>query len=270
MQTIIDELRFGGQPVLVTAAGAGIGRACCDVFVDLDARLVIVDRVEPSLLAAQEELASRGASCEAHLADVSREEDVLRLAKALAPLGSLKALINVAGTNDPAEITALTTEKWNDLVAQNLDSTFYMCREFMPKLVACPTGSAIVNVASSLALIGFPKVPAYAAAKGGVIALTRQLAGDYGRDGVRVNAICPGPTLTPRLQGYIDRGLMDVDGLARQTILGRMASAREIANTAVFLASDAASFVHGTAIAVDGGQTIQSQALAADSALPAP
>lgn len=266
----MDELRFGGQSVLVTAAGAGIGRACCDVLAELDARLVIVDRVKSSLLDAREELVSRGATCEAHLADVSREEDVLRLAEALAPLGSLRALINVAGTNDPAEITALTTDRWDDLLAQNLDSTFYMCREFIPKLVACPSGSAIVNVASSLALISFPRVPAYAAAKGGVIALTRQLAGDYGRDGVRVNAICPGPTLTPRLQGYIDRGLMDVDGLARQTILGRMASAREIANTAVFLASNAASFVHGTAIVVDGGQTILSQALTEDSALPSP
>ena len=235
------------------------------MLAELDARLVIVDRVESSLVAAQEELVSRGASCESHLADVLREADVLRLAEALAPLGSLKALINVAGTNDPTEITALTTAKWNDLIAQNLDSTFYMCREFMPKLLACASGSAIVNVASSLALISFPKVPAYAAAKGGVIALTRQLAGDYGGDGVRVNAICPGPTLTPRLQSYIDQGLMDVDNLAQQTILGRMASAWEIANTAVFLASDAASFVHGTAIAVDGGQTIQSQAMAVDS-----
>jgi len=100
-------------------------------------------------------------------------------------------------------------------------------------------------------------MPAYCAAKGGVLALTRQLAVDYGPDGVRVNAVCPGPTLTPRIRAYAERGLTDTRRLASLTALKRMAEPEEIADVIVFLASDAASYVHGESVVIDGGQTIQ-------------
>jgi NAD(P)-dependent dehydrogenase (short-subunit alcohol dehydrogenase family) len=100
-------------------------------------------------------------------------------------------------------------------------------------------------------------MPVYAAAKGGVISLTRQMAVDYGPRGLRVNSLCPGPTLSPRVRGYFDRGAVDRTQVERMVPLGRLAECREIGDVAAFLVSDAASFVHGTAVVVDGGQTIQ-------------
>jgi NAD(P)-dependent dehydrogenase (short-subunit alcohol dehydrogenase family) len=100
-------------------------------------------------------------------------------------------------------------------------------------------------------------MPPYTAAKGGVLSLTRQLAIDYGTDNIRVNAVCPGPTVTARLRGYAERGLTDLARLGSLTCLGRMAETEEIGDVMAFLASDAASFVHGASILVDGGYTIR-------------
>ena len=105
-------------------------------------------------------------------------------------------------------------------------------------------------------LIGNPEMPAYCAAKGAVVNLTRQLAVDWGAKGLRVNALCPGPTLSPRFKSYLERGLTSRAALERQVMLHRLADCREIANVAAFLVSDAASFVHGGTVVADGGQTI--------------
>jgi NAD(P)-dependent dehydrogenase (short-subunit alcohol dehydrogenase family) len=99
-------------------------------------------------------------------------------------------------------------------------------------------------------------MPVYCAAKGGVVSFTRQLAVDYGPKGLRVNSICPGPTLSPRVKGYFDAGRADPRSTLQKVMLGRFAECDEIANVAAFLVSDAASFVHGASILVDGGQTI--------------
>jgi NAD(P)-dependent dehydrogenase (short-subunit alcohol dehydrogenase family) len=106
-------------------------------------------------------------------------------------------------------------------------------------------------MASSFAHIGNPGMPVYCAAKGGVVSFTRQLAVDYGPKGLRVNSICPGPTLSPRVKGYFDAGRADPRGTLQKVMLGRFAECDEIANVAAFLVSDAASFVHGASILVD-------------------
>ena len=130
-----------------------------------------------------------------------------------------------------------------------------MSRAFIPLLLK-GTAASILNVASSFGLIGNPLMPVYCATKGAVVNLTRQMAIDYGPRGIRVNAICPGPTLSPRVRGYIEKGQSNPDALKRQVPLGRLAECDEIGDMAAFLVSDAASYVNGACVVVDGGQTI--------------
>ena len=126
----------------------------------------------------------------------------------------------------------------------------------MPMLIAAEGGGAIVNVSSGYGMIGGPRMPAYSASKAGVIGLTRQLSVDYGAKGVRVNAVCPGLTLTERVKGYVEKGLVDAyRAPARRMLSGRFAQPREIGNVIAFLASDAASYMNGAVVPVDGGQT---------------
>jgi len=130
-----------------------------------------------------------------------------------------------------------------------------MLGDFIPLLLKSNKPS-ILNVASTFAHIGNAQMPVYCAAKGGVVSLSRQLAVDYGPRGLRVNSICPGPTLSPRVKGYFDSGRADPAGTLQKVMLGRFAECDEIAHVAAFLVSDAASYVHGASIIVDGGQTI--------------
>ena len=143
------------------------------------------------------------------------------------------------------------------LIDVDLTSVFLMSKAFLPLLRKHGGGASIVNNASVYGLVGNPLIPVYCAAKGGVLSLTRQLACDYGPENIRVNAVCPGPAWSPRVRGYIESGKSSEARLTSKVLLGRIAECSEIANTMVFLASDAASYIHGTSLAVDGGYTIQ-------------
>jgi NAD(P)-dependent dehydrogenase (short-subunit alcohol dehydrogenase family) len=189
--------------------------------------------------------------------DVAVEAQVQALHQSVAARhGHIKGLVNNAGTNFVKKLGDLETADWNRIIAIDLTSIYYMCKAFIPMLLKAPGGGSIVNVASTFGVIGSPEMPVYCAAKGGVISLTRQLAVDYGKQGLRVNSLCPGPTLSPRVRGYLEQRLVDPEATRRLTLLDRLAECREIANAAAFLVSDAASYVHGTAMVVDGGQTV--------------
>jgi meso-butanediol dehydrogenase/(S,S)-butanediol dehydrogenase/diacetyl reductase len=243
--------------VIVTGAGSGIGQACCEVLGELGAKLLLVGKIAAELEHTGALLDKAKVPYEFFVVDVSVEAQVeglkVRIATDPTPL---KTLINNAGNNFVKPITELSAERWNEIMATNLNGIYYMCRAFLPILERAPGGGSIVNMASSLALIGSPGMPVYCASKGAVVSLTRQLAVDYGPRGVRVNALCPGPTLSPRVKGYIESNLVDGAALLRDIPLGRLAQCREIANAAAFLGSDAASYVHGSSMVVDGGQTI--------------
>lgn len=255
---MLEELRFDGAPVVVTGAGSGIGRAVCDVLGELGATLVLVGRTRDRLVETAEGLKHLGARSEICVADVTKEDDVAKLRDAVAAKWqAIKALVNNAGNNFRSSVTELSTEKWREIVAVNLDSTFFVSRAFLPMLMNQPNGAAIVNVASIFGIMGPAGMPAYTAAKGGVISLTRQMAVDYGAKGVRVNAICPGPILTDRLAGYYKGREADMEAVANAVVLRRLGTPREIANTIAFMASDAASFMNGAAVVVDGGRTIR-------------
>ncbi len=253
---MLKQLQFNGEVVVITGGGQGIGRACADALAELGASLVIAERNGEQLEAAAAEIRKAGVECIPVVTDVTKEADVAALAKVVSERwGRAKAIINNAGNNFRTPLAELPTEKWREIMNVNIDGVFYMCRAFIPLLLKAK-GPSIVNVASSFGVIGNPQMPAYCASKGAVVNLTRQLAIDYGPQGLRVNSVCPGPTLSPRVSGYIDKGLTDRSKLEAQVKLGRLAECSEIANMIAFLASDAASFVNGATVVVDGGQTI--------------
>lgn len=254
---LLEKLKFNGAPVIVTGAGQGIGQACCQALAECGASLILVGRTMDKLKETEALVADSGADCVSYEIDVSQEDQIAALHEAVAAdWDHVKAVINNAGTNFVAKITELETEDWNRIISIDLTSVYYMCKTFIPMLQKAPKGGSIVNVASTFGIIGHPEMPVYCAAKGGMLSLTRQLAVDYGKAGVRVNSLCPGATLSPRVKGYIDAGMVDGKMVEDLAMLGRLAECDEIADTAVFLASDAASYVHGTAFVVDGGQTI--------------
>ena len=253
---MLDALKFAGAAVVVTGAGGGIGQACAQVLGKLGATVALVGRTAATLEETARLVREAGGSAHGFAADVTHETEVEALARMLRErYGTVKAVINNAGDNFRSKITDLATEKWRAIMAVDLDAIFYMCRAFIPLLLEA-RNPAILNIASSFGIIGNPEMPAYCAAKGAVVNLTRQLAVDWGAKGLRVNSLCPGPTLSPRFKSYLERGLTSREALERQVMLHRLAECREIANVAAFLVSDAASFVHGATIVADGGQTI--------------
>jgi NAD(P)-dependent dehydrogenase (short-subunit alcohol dehydrogenase family) len=253
---VLKQLQFNGEVVIITGAAGGIGRATAEALAELGATTVLVGRTQATLDGVRTALAQNGAESAAFVADVSKEDDVARLRDFVQQKwGRAKAVVNNAGNNFISPITDLSTEKWHELIAVDLDSIFYMCRAFIPLLLESKNPS-ILNVASTFGHIGNPHMPVYCAAKGGVVSLTRQLAVDYGGQGLRVNSICPGPTLSPRVRGYFEAGKSDPKMILSKVMLARFAECDEIGNVAAFLVSDAASYVHGASILVDGGQTI--------------
>jgi len=250
---VLQKLRFNDEVVIVTGAAGGIGRATAEALAELGATTVLVGRTQAKLEEVKAALEKGGAKSEAFAADVSKEADVARLRDFVKQTwGRAKAVVNNAGDNFISPIAELSTQKWHELIAVDLDSIFYMCRAFIPLLLETKNPS----MASTFAHIGNSHMPVYCAAKGGVVSLTRQLAVDYGEKGLRVNSLCPGPTLSPRVKGYFDSGKADPKPVLQKVMLQRFAQCGEIGDVAAFLVSDAASYVHGASIVVDGGQTI--------------
>jgi NAD(P)-dependent dehydrogenase (short-subunit alcohol dehydrogenase family) len=249
-------MQMNGEVVIVTGAGTGIGRATAEAVAELGALTVLVGRTQSKLDETKAAIERTGGKAEVFPADVSKEDDVGKLRDFVnGRWGRAKAVVNNAGNNFISPLTELKTEKWRELIGVDLDSIYFMCRDFIPLLLKSERPS-ILNVASTFAHIGNQDMPVYCAAKGGVVSLSRQLAVDYGPKGLRVNSICPGPTLSPRVKGYFDSGRADPKGTLQKVMLGRFAECNEIGDVAAFLVSDAASFVNGASILVDGGQTI--------------
>ena len=255
---MLKSLQFDGAPVLVTGAGVGIGRSCCETLAELGATVLFCARTEARLQETEAAVKAKGAKAEYFVCDVANEAAVNEMGRKIAAkYGKLKALINNAGTNFPSSIGELAPEKWHEIIAQDLHSMFYVTKAVMPLIEAWGPGANILNVASTFGVFGFPRTAPYAAAKGGMISISRQMAVDYGPKGIRVNALCPGPTLSPRVKGYMDSGRFDRKQTVDMVPLGRMAECEEVANVAIFMVSDAASYMNGSVVTVDGGQTVK-------------
>jgi NAD(P)-dependent dehydrogenase (short-subunit alcohol dehydrogenase family) len=245
-----SEARFSGSVVLVTGAASGIGRATASLFLQAGAQVAAVDMNWPD----EVEAALPGALL--IRADVSAEGDCAAAVSQVKEVyGPPDVLVNCAGVTKRATVTDTLPEEWDRVLNVNLRSVYLMSRQVIP-LMRTKGGGAIVNVASGWGLVGGARAAAYCASKGGVVLLTKAMAVDHGRDGIRVNCVCPGDTDTPMLkQEALELGLRE-DALLEGAVsrpLGRAGKPSEIAETIAFLVGPASSFVTGTAMVVDGG-----------------
>ena len=247
--------RLADKVALITGAGGGIGRAAVRKFSAEGARVVAVDADERAGRAIVDEIRAAGGAAAFVRADVSRSADVqAMIAFAESHFGALHILLNTAGIFPDADGSVVDTDEamFDHVIAVNLKSVFLGCKYGIPALLRAG-GGAIVNTASFVAVLGSATSQcAYTASKGGVLALTREIAIEFARRGIRANALCPGPVNTPLLQAL----LADPAAKARRLVhlpMGRLAEAHEIADAALYLASDESSYVNGATFMVDGG-----------------
>ncbi len=249
--------RLEGKVAVITGAGSGIGRVAASLFAAEGAQVVVADVAADRAEAAAAEIVDGGGAAIPVPVDVSDEVQVNAMVeRAVATYGGLHVLFNNAGIfpDEDGGILDTPPETWQMVMEVNLKGVWLGCRAGVPAMLASGGGS-IVNVASFVALVGAATAQmAYTASKGGVLAMTRELAVEYARRGIRANSICPGPIETPLLAEL----LADPERRQRRLVhipIGRFGRPEEIAKAALFLASDDSSFVTGSALVVDGGIT---------------
>lgn len=249
--------RLTNKNAVITGAGSGIGFEIACLFGREGARVSIIERDGASAERAESELRGEGFDAKAFRADVTDAQGIAEAFRKLGDhyAGAIHVLVNNAGIAEFAGVEDASLESWQQIMAVNVTGTFLCSRAALPRMKQ--HGGAIINIASIAGLVGIPKMPAYCASKAAVIGLTRQMAADYTALGIRVNCLCPGRVADTALDRQIrahDTTTETQKKLAQYPI-GRFARPEEIAQAALFLASDEASFVSGTAFCVDGGMT---------------
>ena len=244
--------RFEGKVVVVTGAGSGIGRAMATAFSSEGARVVAADLNR----ATAEETAGGLENAFAARVDVTEAASVASLiSDTQVHQGRLDILCNNAGIGSSKTIVDCEPDEWDRLFAVNVRGVYLGCKYAIPLMIA-QGGGVIVNTASVAGLVGLPNRAAYCASKGAVVTLTKQVAVDYVAHGIRCNCICPGTVDTPwvgrLLMEAADPAALRAELVARQP-MGRLGTAEEVAQAALYLASDDAAFVTGTALVIDGG-----------------
>lgn len=247
--------RLENKVALITGAGGGIGRASARLFCAEGARVVVADIDESAGGSAVEEIKAAGGVAAFTRVDVSQSADVRAMITfAEKEFGALHILFNNAGIFPDADGSAPDTDEkvFDHVIAVNLRGVFLGCKYGIPALLRAG-GGVVINTASFVAVMGSAtSQTAYTASKGGVVAMTREIAVEFARQGIRANALCPGPVNTPLLQPL----LADPAARARRFIhlpMGRLAEPEEVAQAALFLASDESGYVNGSTFLVDGG-----------------
>jgi len=243
------------KTILITGAGGGIGRACVKLFSDHGWRVIGVDRFDFG-----DDFPQNGRFIKADISQPASVEQIFQQAKEFHP--TLDALVNNAAVQVAKPLVDTTVEEWDSVMASNLRSVFLFVK-LAHSLLKAGNGGAIVNVSSVHAVQTSTNIAAYAASKGGLLALTRAMAIEFAPDNIRVNAILPGAVDTQMLRAGLGRGHLGgsdmqerLDNLARKTVNGRVGKPEEIASAIYFLAdNEQSSFMTGQAIIVDGGAT---------------
>ncbi len=246
------------QVALVTGGAKGIGWGCARVLGRAGASIAVVDIDAPAAQKAVESLRAEGVTAEAYIADVGHADPVNRMVSAVVErFGRIDIVINNAGTHDSKGIEQASEADWDFILTTNLKSMYLVTKAALPFLKA--TKGRIVNMSSMGGVVGQLSAGAYISTKGGIIALTKNLALDFAPYGIRVNCICPGWVETPLVNAWF--ALQPDEAAARKYVasihpLGRIATPEDIGEAALFLVSDASSFITGIAMPVDGGVTL--------------
>jgi NAD(P)-dependent dehydrogenase (short-subunit alcohol dehydrogenase family) len=245
-----------GKVALITGGASGIGRAIALTFGRAGAAVAVIDLDTEAGTAAVREIGETGRQALFLAGDVSRSEDCRgAVERTVAELGGLDILVNNAGIIRRASVPEMSEEDWDRTMAVNVKSVFLLSKYAIP-VMAEAGGGAIINIASGWGLVGGRRAAAYCASKGAVVQLTRAMALDHGEQGIRVNCICPGDTDTPMLRAEAEQLGVPIEEFlaeAAQRPLGRIAQPEDIAQAALYLASDAAAAVTGISLVVDGG-----------------
>jgi NAD(P)-dependent dehydrogenase (short-subunit alcohol dehydrogenase family) len=247
-----------GRVALVTGGGSGLGLEIATTYARLGASVMLVGRNEDRLASAASVIVAAGGQAAACRADVRNFDEVQRAVNATVErFGSLDILVNNAAGNFVCPTAELSPNGWRTVIDIDLNGTFYGCRAAYPALKASPFGGSIISIITMLGVTGWPRAAHAAAAKGGILALSRTLAVEWGGDGIRVNTISPGPIGDTEgvRRMYIEQGRGEQE--ARKTALGRFGARTDIANAAVYLASDLAAYVTGENLIVDGGRWLK-------------
>lgn len=249
-------MELSGKTAVVTGGGSGIGRAISELFAAEGASVVVADVHDGGTAAS---ITKNGGKVAYVKTDVRAEAQVKRLvAQARKRFGGIDILCNSAGIELLKPLSETSEEEWDRVLDTNLKGVFLTSKHAVPEMLK-RRGGAIVNIASQLGLVGLENFTAYCASKGGVVLLTRAMALEYASRNIRVNCICPGPVQTPMLEREI-RTEADPDAArkawARRQPVGRLGLPQEIAQAALYLASERSSFVVGHTLVVDGGYTL--------------
>jgi len=251
-------MRLANKAAIITGSASGMGQAAAELFASEGASVVVTDINEKAGAETAQTIRDNGGNAIFVKADVTRENEVQSLVETtIETFGRIDVLYNNAGVMLPEDQSVVTNSEaiWDRVLDINLKSAFLCTKYTVPHMIKQGKGS-IINIASFVALMGCT-VPqdAYTASKGGVLSLTRSLAVQYGSHGVRANAICPGPILTPMLESLFPS---DEERLKRlnRIPLGRFGRAEDVVYAGIYLASDESSWTTGTTFVIDGGITV--------------
>lgn len=249
----LEVFSLKGKTAIVTGASQGLGEAIALGLAEAGANLVLASRNEESLAKVAAEIASQGAECLTVKTDMLKSSEIQAMAaKAVDKFGKIDVLVNNAGINLVKPFVDQTEEDWDSVLDTNLKG-YFLCSQVVGREMIKNQSGCVINNASVFGLRGFPNIASYIASKGGVVQLTRGLAVEWARHNIRVNCIAPGYIVTEMAKRDIETNPKILEQNLRKIPMKRGGQPREVADVVVFLASEAASYVTGQIVSMDGG-----------------